>query len=42
VSVVIRGDRNVKWESCRCLAACARLGITKVSTAVSIDESKRL
>lgn len=38
-SVVIRGDRNVKWEHVAAvLGVCAEVGITKVSTTVSIPE----
>jgi len=37
-AVVIRGDRNVKWDHvARVMTECARVGITKVSATVEID-----
>ena len=39
-SVVIRGDRNVKWEHIAAvLSACAQAGITKVSATVEVREA---
>jgi biopolymer transport protein ExbD len=40
-SVVIRGDRNVKWEHIAAvLSSCAQVGITKVAATVEIRESR--
>lgn len=40
-SVVIRGDRNVKWEHVAAvMSCCAQTGITKVSATVEIEENK--
>ena len=37
--VVIRGDRNVKWDQIAAVMACtAQAGITKVSATVEVDE----
>ena len=39
-AVVIRGDRNVKWEHIAAvMGCCAQAGITKVSATVEIKES---
>lgn len=39
-SVVIRGDRRVKWEHVAAvMGCCAQAGVTKVSATVEIDES---
>lgn len=39
-SVVIRGDRNVKWEHIAAvMGCCAQAGITKVSATVEIRET---
>lgn len=38
-SVVIRGDKNVKWDHiAKVLACCAQAGITKVSATVEVEE----
>lgn len=40
-SVVIRGDRNVRWEHIAAvLGSCAHAGITKVAASVEIKEDK--
>jgi biopolymer transport protein ExbD len=40
-SVVIRGDRNVKWEHIAAvMSSCAQAGITKVSATVEVREGK--
>ena len=40
-SVVIRGDRNVKWEHIAAvMSSCAQVGITKVSATVEVQENK--
>ena len=40
-SVVIRGDRNVKWEQIAAvMSSCAQAGISKVSATVEIREGK--
>ena len=40
-SVIIRGDRNVKWEHIAAvMGCCADAGVTKVSAAVRIDEDR--
>ena len=37
--VIIRGDRNVKWDQIAAvMAAAAQAGITKVSATVEVDE----
>lgn len=37
--VIIRGDRNVKWEHiAKVMSCCAEAGITKVSATVAIRE----
>lgn len=39
--VVIRGDKNVKWESIAAvMSSCAQAGITKVSATVEVREAK--
>jgi biopolymer transport protein ExbD len=39
-AVVIRGDRNVKWEHIAAvMGCCAQAGITKVSATVEIKEN---
>lgn len=39
--VVIRGDRNVKWEHVAAvMGSCAQAGITKVSATVEIQEAR--
>jgi biopolymer transport protein ExbD len=39
-AVVIRGDRNVKWEHVAAvMGCCAQAGITKVSATVQIQEN---
>jgi len=41
-SVIIRGDRNVKWEHIAAvMSCCADAGITKVSAAVQVDETRK-
>jgi|TARA_B100000809_G_scaffold172004_1_gene169306 biopolymer transport protein ExbD len=38
-AVVIRGDKNVKWDHvARVMASCAQAGITKVSATVEVEE----
>ena len=38
-SVVIRGDRNVKWDQIAAvMASAAQAGITKVSATVQVEE----
>jgi biopolymer transport protein ExbD len=38
-AVVIRGDRNVKWDHvAKVMTACAQAGITKVSATVEVDQ----
>jgi len=40
-NVVIRGDKNVKWEHIAAvMGCCAQAGITKVSATVEIAENK--
>jgi len=40
-AVVIRGDRNVKWEHVAAvMGCCAQAGITKVSATVEIREER--
>jgi biopolymer transport protein ExbD len=40
-SVVIRGDRNVKWEHIAAvMSCCAQVGITKVAATVEVKEGK--
>ncbi len=40
-AVVIRGDRNVKWEHVAAvMSCCAQAGITKVSATVEIREQQ--
>ena len=40
-SVVIRGDRNVKWEHVAAvMGSCAHAGISKVSATVEIRENR--
>lgn len=40
-AVVIRGDRNVKWEHVAAvMSCCAQAGITKVSATVEIREAR--
>lgn len=40
-AVVIRGDRNVKWEHVAAvMGCCAQAGITKVSATVEIRETQ--
>jgi len=40
-SVVIRGDRNVKWEHIAAvMGCCARVGITRVAATVEIQENR--
>ena len=39
-AVVIRGDRNVKWEHVAAvMSCCAEAGITKVSATVAVQDS---
>lgn len=39
-SVVIRGDRNVKWEHIAAvLGSCGQVGITKVAASVAIPQT---
>jgi len=39
--VVIRGDRNVKWDQIAAvMSACAQAGITKVSATVEVRDAK--
>jgi biopolymer transport protein ExbD len=38
-SVVIRGDKNVKWDHvAKVMACCAQAGITKVSATVEVND----
>jgi biopolymer transport protein ExbD len=38
-AVVIRGDKNVKWDHvARVMASCAQAGVTKVSATVEVEE----
>jgi biopolymer transport protein ExbD len=38
-AVVIRGDKNVKWDHvAKVMACCAQSGITKVSATVEVTE----
>ena len=38
-AVIIRGDKNVKWDHiAKVMAACAQAGITKVSATVEVEE----
>jgi biopolymer transport protein ExbD len=40
-SVVIRGDRNVKWEHIAAvMGCCAQVGITKVAATVEVAEAR--
>jgi biopolymer transport protein ExbD len=40
-AVVIRGDRNVKWEHVAAvMSCCAQVGISKVSATVEVQENK--
>ena len=40
-SVVIRGDRNVKWENIAAvMGCCAQVGITKVAATVEVVEAR--
>ena len=40
-SVVIRGDRNVKWEHVAAvMGCCAQVGISKVSATVEVVEAR--
>lgn len=40
-SVVIRGDRNVKWEHIAAvMSSCAQAGISKVSATVEVREGR--
>jgi biopolymer transport protein ExbD len=40
-SVVIRGDRNVKWEHIAAvMSCCAQAGISKVSATVEVRENR--
>jgi biopolymer transport protein ExbD len=40
-AVVIRGDRNVRWENIAAvMSCCAQVGITKVSATVEVQENK--
>ena len=41
-AVVIRGDRNVKWEHIAAvLSCCGQVGITKVSATIEIQQGGR-
>jgi len=38
-AVIIRGDKNVKWDHvAQVMACCGRAGITKVSATVEVEE----
>jgi len=38
-AVIIRGDRNVKWDHvAQVMACCGKAGITKVSATVEVEE----
>jgi biopolymer transport protein ExbD len=40
-AVVIRGDRNVKWEHIAAvMGCCAQAGITKISATVEVREGQ--
>jgi len=37
--VIIRGDKNVKWDNvAQVMACCGRAGVTKVSATVEVEE----
>ncbi|NQT94504.1 MAG: biopolymer transporter ExbD, partial [Lentisphaerae bacterium] len=38
-AVIIRGDKNVKWDNvAQVMACCGKAGITKVSATVEVEE----